>query len=391
MPLFQYKGFKNDGSKISGTVEANSVKDAILKLKEIDLYPVDVSEVIYKKGFGFLKRSNKTQLVTTTRQLSVLLNSGVPLIEALNSIIEESRGYWKHVFINIRDAVAGGSSFARALEEYSEIFPEYYINMVSASEVSGTLDVVLKRLADYLESQDVMQSKVKVSMVYPVFMIFTGFIVMSFLFSFVIPKIISIFKNTQASLPFITVILIKISDFFKNFWWFIAGIIFVMIYLFKWLMSSKRVFIDKLLFRLPGNIFNSLYYSRFTRTLGFLLTSGLPVLKSLEMSGKATGNKFLEERIQEAQRRVAEGARLSSSLEGLSPFLIQLISTGEKSGRLSEILTKAGDTYEEEFSRSLQKFVSLLEPSMILIMGVIVGFIVLAILLPIFQLNQLIK
>jgi general secretion pathway protein F len=391
MPIFHYKGYKDNGSKVSGTIEASSTREAVLKLKEIGLYPIDIVEAIYSKRFRIFSGSHKTLLELTTRQLSILLSSGVTLIESLSSVADESKGYWKNIIINIRDKIESGSSFARALESYKDIFPEYYISMVAAAEASGNLDVVLKQLADYIESQDVIQSKIRISMVYPLFMVFTGFVVLSFLFTFVIPKIVSIFKEAQTSLPWITIILIRVSDLFRNFWWAIVLIVIVIVYLIKRLKEANRLLIDKIIFHLPGDIFKSLYYGRFTRTLGFLLDGGLPVLKALELSAKSTGNKFLEGVVLDAEKRVAEGARLSSSLEGISPVLIQLISTGERSGRLVEILRKAADTYEEDFSRRIQKFISLLEPAMILIMGIIIGFIVLAILLPIFQLNQLIK
>lgn len=391
MPIFQYKGYRDDGSQISGTIEANSSRDAVLKLKEIGLYPVKINEAVYKKGLSLIKRSQRTLLITTTRQLAILLSSGVPLVEALTSIAEEHKGYWKNLLIGIRDKIISGMGFAKSLEDYRDVFPEFYANMIAVSEASGNLDTVLNQLADFLEAQDIIKSKIRLSMIYPLFMIFTGFIVLSFIFTFVIPKIVTIFKETKTTLPFITIILINISDLFRKFWWIIIGFLIGLIYLFRRLKENNRLFVDKTLFYSPGEIFKNLYYGRFTRALGFLLGGGLPVLKALELSARSTGNKFLEEKIFEAKKRVAEGAKLSSSLEGLSPFLVQLISTGEKSGQLVEVLKKAAETYEEEFSRSIQRFVSLLEPLMILFMGLLVGFIVLAILLPIFQLNQLIK
>jgi general secretion pathway protein F len=232
---------------------------------------------------------------------------------------------------------------------------------------------------------------VQMSMIYPVFMVCVGFIVLSFLFTFVVPKITKIFKDTHTALPFITVVLVTVSDIFQNYWWLLAGAVAGAVIGFKRLREKNRMFLDRLILRLPGNIPQSLYYGRFARTLGFLLEGGLPVLRALDLSAKSVGNKLIETRIAEAGRRVAEGARLSASLEGFPPVLLQLISTGEKSGQLIGILSNAANSYEEEFSRRIQKALSFLEPAMILLMGVIVGLIVLAVLLPIFQLNQLIK
>jgi general secretion pathway protein F len=320
-----------------------------------------------------------------------MLSSGVPLMDALNSLSEENKGYWKNMLVNIKEKVAGGSSLSKALEEYGNIFPAFYVNMVAAGEASGNLDKVLSRMAGFMEAQENLKSKVRASMIYPFFMICVGFIVLSFLFAFVIPKITRIFKDTATALPFITVVLITISDIFQRYWWLLIGILLAGITGFKRMREKKRVFLDKLILRLPGNILQSLYYGRFARTLGFLLEGGLPVLRALELSAKSIGNQVLEMRVMEAGKHVAEGARLSASLEGFPPVLLQLISTGERSGQLIEILKNAADSYEEEFSRRVQKALSLLEPALILFMGLIVGLIVLAVLLPIFQLNQLVK
>lgn len=391
MPIFQYKGYRTDGSEAAGSIEANSLKDAVLRLKDSGLYPKDVIEAAYKDSKGLFRRPDISLLPSTTRQLSTLLSSGVPLMDALNSLSEENKGYWKNMLVNIKEKVAGGSSLSKAMEEYGNIFPAFFVNMVAAGEASGNLDKVLSRMSGFLEAQENLKSKVRASMIYPFFMICVGFIVLSFLFAFVIPKITRIFKDTATALPFITVILITISDIFQRYWWLLIGLLLGGITGFKRMREKNRVFIDKLILRLPGNILQSLYYGRFARTLGFLLEGGLPVLRALELSAKSIGNQVLEMKVMEAGKHVAEGARLSASLEGFPPVLLQLISTGERSGQLIDILKNAADSYEEEFSRRVQKALSLLEPAMVLFMGLIVGLIVLAVLLPIFQLNQLVK
>jgi len=293
--------------------------------------------------------------------------------------------------VDIKERVAGGSSLSKAIEGYDRIFPDFYVNMIAAGEASGNLDRVLSRLADYLEAQSSLKSKVRTSMVYPVFMICVAFAVLSFLFTFVIPKITRIFEDTGNALPFITVVLIAVSNFFQNYWWLLIGLLLGGVFGMKRLKEKNRLLLDRLMVRLPGNIAQSLYYGRFARTLSFLLEGGLPVLRALELAARSVGNTLIEMRMAEAGKAVAEGARLSASLEGFPPVLLQLISTGERSGQLVEILKNAADSYEEEFSRRMQKALSILEPAMILCMGFVVGLIVLAVLLPIFQLNQLIK
>lgn len=391
MPIFQYSGYRTDGSEVAGSIEANSQKDAVLRLQESGLYPKKVREAVYREKAGLFRKTDANFLPSVTRQLSTLLSSGVTLMEALTAIADENTGFWKNLLITIKERVAAGASFSKALEECDHIFPEFYVNMVAAGETSGTLDKVLDRLAAFLETETSLKSKVRTSMVYPVFMICVGFIVLSFLFTFVIPKITKIFKDTESALPLLTVVLIAISDIFQHYWWLLIGLLLSGIFGFRKLREKNRPLIDRVILRLPGKIMQSLYYARFTRTLGFLLEGGLPVLRALELSAKSIGNTMLQRRVIEATQRVAEGARLSASLEGFPPVLLQLISTGERSGQLVGILKNAADSYEEEFSRRVQKTLAFMEPAMILIMGFIVGLIVLAVLLPIFQLNQLIK
>jgi general secretion pathway protein F len=391
MPIFQYSGYRTDGSEVAGTIEANSSRDAVLRLRESGLYPKTVKETVYHARRRLFGGTDPGFLPAVTRQLSTLLFSGVPLMEALTAIADENSGIWKNLLISIKEKVAAGASFSKALEECGEIFPEFYVNMVAAGETSGALDKVLARLADFLETQGSLKAKVRTSLVYPVFMICVGFIVLSFLFTFVIPKITKIFKDTEAALPFLTVALIWISDIFRHYWWILIGVLLAGMSGLKKLKATHSLLIDRAIMRLPGKIIQSLYYARFTRTLGFLLEGGLPVLRALDLSAKSIGNVMLRNRIAEAAQKVAEGARLSASLEGFPPVLLQLISTGERSGQLAGILKNAADSYEEEFSQRVQKALAFIEPAMILAMGVIVGLIVLAVLLPIFQLNQLIK
>jgi general secretion pathway protein F len=391
MPIFHYKGYKPDGSQTSGTIEAEGLQDAVLSIKALGVYPKDVNEYSHKERGWFSGRYDQTLLPYITRQLSTLLASGVPLIESLRALSEENSGVWKGLLVSIRDRVSGGASLSRSLEGYPKIFPEFFINMVAAGEQSGTVDKILVRLADFLEKQSAIRSKVRTAMIYPIFMTSVGIVVMSFLFTFVVPKIVKIFENARAALPLVTVILIAVSNLFVHYWWAMIIAAAACFLGARSLQRRNRKLLDGIKLRLPGNVMQSLYFGRFTRTLGFLLEGGLPMLRSLELSAKTIGNAVLEERILRAAERVAEGGRLSSSLEGFPSVLLQLVSTGERSGTLADILNKAADSYEEEFERRVQKALSLLEPLMILLMGLIVGFIVLAVLLPMFELNQLVK
>lgn len=391
MPIFRYRGYKQDGLRVAGTIEADGLKDAVSAVRHLNVFPKEVTEYVHDEKRFLFRKKHGDALPTVARQLSTLLASGVPLVEALKTLSEESTGYWKGLLIDVKEKVSAGASLSRALEGYTGIFPESFITMVSAGEQSGTLDKVLDRLAGFLEKQASIKAQVKIAMIYPIMMVCVGFIVMSFLFTFVIPKIVKIFEDTKSALPFITVVLIAISNFFVHYWWLVACLAAAFATCLRKVYRTRRDLVDMAMLRLPGNVVQSLYYTRFSRTLGFLLEGGLPMLRALDLSSKAIGNSVYEKRIRDAVKRVAEGARLSSSLEGFPPVLLQLIATGEKSGRIVEVLNKAADSYEEVFGRSVKKALSLLEPVMILAMGLVVSFIVLAVLLPMFQLNQMVK
>jgi len=391
MPIFHYEGYRADGSHAAGTIEAEGLQDALSAVKSRGIYPKDISQSLEEEKRRFFHRQDSSLLPYVTRQLATLLSAGVPLVDALKSLSDEAKGSWRVLLIGLRERVTAGASLSRALESFPKVFPEFFVNMIAAGEQSGSLDRILLRLADFLENQAATRAKVRTAMIYPVFMASVGFIVLSFLFTFVIPKIVKIFENTKSALPFITRVLIFVSNLFVNYWWALAAALVVLVIGVRRLRERNRPFLDRMKLQMPGNIVQSLYFGRFARTLGFLLDGGLPMLKSLELAGRSVGNSALGDRIRDAAARVAEGARLSASLEGFPSVLLQLISTGEKSGTLAEILGKAADSYEEEFERRVQKTLSLLEPVMILLMGLMVGFIVLAVLLPMFQLNQLVK
>jgi general secretion pathway protein F len=308
-------------------------------------------------------------------------------VESLRALSREAGGEWQALLVDVREKVVAGASLSRALEDYGGIFPEFYRNMVAAGEQSGKLDRVLERLADFLESQALMKDKVKTAMVYPLFMASVGVVILGFLFAFVVPKIVRIFEDTQSALPLPTIILVGISNFFVHYWWALVLLIPALAYFGRRMVRKHREGADRLLFR----AFQSLYLSRFARTLSFLLEGGLPMLSSLELAGRTSGNLWLRNVVHRAEAKVSEGAGLAASLEGLSPVMLELIDTGERSGRMVDVLGKAAHTYETEFDRQTQKALALLEPVMILLMGLVVGFIVFAVLLPMFQLNQVIR
>ncbi len=389
MPIYKFRGFAADGSERKGTVQADGLKDAIARLRRDGIIPKDIASQAVTGKRRFFFRGKGEKLSQLTRQLSILLASGVSLNDSLRSLAEENAGFWKSLLVDLREKLSSGSSLSKAMETHAGIFPEFYIRMVQAGEKGGMLDDVLMRLADFLEKELAIRSKVTNAMVYPLFMFSIGIIVLSFVFTFVVPKIVVIFENARSSLPFITVVLIAISKFFQSFWWAMIILAFGLYYGGKRVRERRPELFDSLFLKIP--LSRSLYISRFTRIFGFLLSGGVPLIAALDLASKSTGNSVLRGILSRAGSKITEGAGVAASLEELPPVLRQMISTGEKSGQLPQLLERAADSYEEEFSKKVDVMLTLLEPSMIVVMGLVVGFIVFAVLLPIFEMNQLIK
>ena len=391
MPVYKYQGYKQDGSEIKGTVEAEGERDAAAKIKSAGTFPKEITEaaLFKKKLFNF--RNLPSLLPDITRSLATMLSARVSLIEAVGALASEQKGQWQGILIDIKDRLLAGSTLSRAAQAYPSIFPEFYTGIIATGEDSGRLSEVLSKLADFLETQGSLKSKVQTALIYPVFMGFVSILILSFLFTFVVPKITKIFEETSAALPLITVILIWISNVFSKFWWLLSLLAAGFIVFLNWLKKTKREIIDSFLLKLPFKAFQSLYMARFSMTMSFLLSGGIPIIKALNLAARVTGNTVLERKIISAQDLVSQGAKLSTSLEGFPPTFLQILSTGEKSGELAEVLEKAAASYESDFDKKLQMAIRLMEPVLILFMGLVVGFIVIGVLLPIFELNQLIK
>jgi general secretion pathway protein F len=389
MPLYRYKGYGEEGRTRAGTIEAEGPRDAALKLRERGLHPRSIES--HAPGRRRLARvlparSEAGRLASLTRQLSVLLRSGVPLAEALRAASEEATGTWRDMLVSVKEQVVGGARLSRALETHTDVFPDYYAGMVAAGEESGSLEDVLSRLADFMEARQAVAERVKTAMLYPLFMAGVGLLVLGFLLSFVVPRIARIFEDTQAALPLPTVILMGVSDFLVTNWWLAALLAAGALLGGRAFFRKRRGTVHRWFYRLV----KSLYLARFARTLGFLLAGGLPMLRALELAGRAAGNLHLEARVRAASAAVSEGGRLSAALEGLPPVLLQVISTGERSGKLPEVLGEAAVSYEAEFDRFVARGLAALEPALILAMGLMVGFVVFSVLLPMFQMNQLV-
>jgi len=304
---------------------------------------------------------------------------------------------FKTILAQIKDAIVEGSSFADALADYPETFSPLYYNMVKAGESSGTLEIVLARLADITEKQQALNSRIQAAMIYPIFMGFIGFAVLAFLMTVVVPQITSIFEDMNQALPTPTVVLISISSFIKSYWWalFLLGILLFILFRRFRRTEKGRYYWNKaqLGFPLAGNLAKKLAISRFSRTLGSLLANGVPMMNALAIVKNISPNVLISKAVENAAEDVGKGRGLAQSLgeSNIFPNLpVQMIQIGEQSGELESMLGKIADIYESDVEISILKLTSLLEPLIILVMAVMVGFIVISICLPIIEMNQLV-
>ena len=399
MPTFRYKAYDGAGRAVGGDIDASGVKEAIQKLRSTGLYPSDVAEAREKAGLFGPSRVTSALLALSTRQLSTLLSSGSTLSEALGVLVENStNARLKSVLLDVSEMVVSGSSLAKALEAHPEVFSAFYRGLVGAGEASGSLDRVLARLAEYLETRTRITNEVRAALTYPVLMTVVGVVVLSFLFIFVIPRISRMFEETHSALPLITVVILAASRFAREFWPVFALLAGASVWLTRRYGRTKAVkaYTDRLLLSLPwfGALATSFYVASMARTLGSLLKDGVHLLKALDITKDALDNAVFAPVLEAARKDCSEGASLSASLKKhgvLPPIAVHMISIGEKSGQLDEMLLKTADSYDLEFQSGVKRTLNLLEPLLILAMGLVVGLIVLAILLPIFELNQIIR
>jgi general secretion pathway protein F len=406
MPVFEYKALNQKGKSCKGFIDANSESSARNKLRTAGKYPVSIRESLSRKGSykkrlfgGFLfDRVKSDEIQIFTRQLATLLGAGIPLIGALASLIDQSTTpALKRVLAQIRDSVNEGSTLTDSLAKHPRIFSNVYINMVRSGEASGSLDIVLERLADFGEKQRALQGKLKAALVYPIFMGVIGTGILFFLIAYIVPNITQVFTDMERALPLPTRLLIMASDNLRQYWWLQGGILLIIIFLVRLFLAGDtgRRLWDRLKLTLPGigQLNKQIVLSRFAATLSSLLNSGVPLITSLQIVSSIVNNSLIQEVLEDAMEQIKKGKSMSSALESsvwFPPIFIQMISVGEQSGQLEAMLEKISTTYEREVETAILGMTSLIEPVMIAAMGAAVGFVVLSILLPIFEMNQMI-
>jgi general secretion pathway protein F len=407
MPVYDYKALDGQAKTISGIVDADSRLGARQKLQRQGLFPVTIEasreapsgpSARRFSGFNPLTRIRPAEIGMMTRQLATLMGAGFPLVSALEAVITQTESArLKTVLAQLREKIVEGQSLAEALQAYPHIFSAVYTNMIRAGETSGTLELVMERLADISEKQEAMKSRIRAAMTYPILMLLLGSAILFFLMTHVVPNITGIFVEMQGTLPTPTRILIQISDFLQRYLILIVLALPVLGIAIRQLYKTEkgRRMFDQALFKLPviSGILKKLSAARFAQMLGSLIENGIPMLGALHVVRGITDNRVFGDTIDKAAEDVSKGQGLAQSLRGVElmpPLAVQMIEVGEQSGALEKMLTKVADFYESQLENQLLGLTSLMEPLMIVVMGVIIGFIVLSICLPIFEMNQLI-
>ena len=403
MGAFEYTALDAGGHERKGILEGDTPRQIRQQLREQQLLPVTVSEVAQRearrqKSFSLMRRVGASDLALFTRQLATLVRAGLPLEESLLAVSQQTeKPRVQSIVLGVRAKVMEGHTLASGFAEFPRVFPEIYRATVAAGEQAGHLDSVLERLADYTESREIIRQKVLGAMLYPILLTIMCFVIVSFLLVFVVPKVVSVFDSTKAKLPLVTRVLIGTSDFFRLY-----GIYFVIaLVLGAWLFArwqknpaAKRRFQGwQLKVPLLGKMVRGFNTARFTRTFSILSGSSVPVLEAMRISGEVVTNLPMRDAVSDAAARVREGAPIGRSLSVsrlFPPMTIHLISSGESSGQLDNMLERAAISQERELDGLLGAMVGLLGPLLIVLMGLFVMGIVFAMLLPIFQMNDLI-
>jgi type II secretion system protein F len=408
MPQFTYKAKKDDGSLVTGMLQAESERSALDSLGRMGVFPLEVeardedrpaAAAARPAARRVRRRIKPDDVALFTRQLADLLKAGVALNRALTTLSEQtSNRELSETIADIHREVSAGKALHEALGKFPRIFSTLYLSMVRAGETGGFLEDVLHRLSLFIEKDQELRSRVKSAMAYPTLLVVIGVGAVAFLMVFFIPRFSEIFKRMGGNLPLPTQIVMAVSGFVSEYWLLVfAGVIFLIM---GWSQLAATVtgrhFVDRLKIRFPlfGEIVRKNAVSRFTRTLGTLLKSGVPILSALSISKEAMGNVVLMEDIDEASAGVKQGRSLAEILRRSRYFpamVVDMIAVGEEGGNLDEVLVNVADSYDLQVDRAVRVFISLFEPALLLVMATLVGFIVISMLLPVFTLSSMVK
>lgn len=403
MPIYAYKGMDKSGKEIKNTINVESIVAAKARVKSMGIMLIDIREQKAQNTSGsasLLRMGGSVpveDLAMMTRQLATLIKAKIQIVEALSALTDQVENpNLRLVLSDLKQKVNEGASLAKALTDHPKVFNSVYANMVEAGEASGTLELVLLRLADFTESQVKLKNKIKGAMTYPVIMGVFGFAMMNVIFIFVIPKIAKIFLSMKKELPFITQVCIWISNFLVNYWWLVIVGIFATVYLtHKYIHTAKgESQWHSLQLKLPilGIMIKMINVSRFCSTLGTLMNSGVPILTALTIVKNLIPNVHMKDAVEKARISVSEGASLAQPLiqSGYFPALVtHMIKLGERSGELEPMLKIISENYEDQVQSRISGLTSILEPIMMIFLGTAIGFIVFAVVIPMMNMNSL--
>ena len=396
MPIYKWEGKTAKGAVKKGEMEAPSEAAIRIHLRQQNIIPTKVSakakEITISLPF-FKQKVNQRSVAIFTRQLATMIDAGLPLVQSLEVLSSQQENkVFKNIIRGIKEDVEGGSTFAGALKKHPAAFNELYTNLVVAGEEGGILDTILTRLATYIEKAEALKKKVKSALIYPATIVTVAVAVVMILMIWVIPVFETMFASAGQSLPLPTLIVLKISKMIKKYVLFIIPALVLLFFLFKkyYQTQNGRAIIDRLLLRLPvfGPLFRKIAVARFSRTLGTLVSSGVPILDGLSIVSRTSGNRAIETAIMNARASIREGETIAEPLNRsghFPPMVIQMIAVGESTGALDSMLSKIAEFYEDEVDVAVANLTSLLEPMLMIFLGVVIGGVVIAMYLPIFN------
>ena len=394
--IYQWVAETRKGRKLKGEIEAASeqIAQSQLKKRNLKILKLKPKPKDLFSGIAFMQpKVTKKDIVIFTRQFSTMIDAGLPLVQGLGILADQAENpTFKNILRQINKDVEGGSTLAEAMKKYPKIFDELFVNLIAAGEVGGILDTILQRLATFIEKAEELKSKIKGALTYPIVVIAIAIIVIAVILIFVIPVFQAMFADFGAALPVPTQIVVNMSNFLKSHIHYIIGAIIAIVFLFKRYRNSKggKKTTDNLSLKLPvfGDLLKKTAVARFTRTLGTMLSSGVPILDSLEIVAKTAGNVIIEEIIYDVRGSIAEGQTISEPLSETDIFpgmVVQMISVGEATGALDTMLEKIADFYDKEVDAAVEALTSMLEPMLMLFLGGSIGGLVTAMYLPIFK------
>ena len=392
MPVFVWEGKLANGNIKRGEIEADSKASVQLLLKRQKILPTKIKSKP-KQIVLFEQKIKTKEIVIFTRQFSTMINAGLPLVQCLDILSsQQSNPTFKKVLSQIKTDVEGGSTFADALSKHPKIFDNLYVNLVAAGEIGGVLDTVLMRLAVYMEKAEALKAKVKSAMTYPIIVLCVAFGVVAVLMIFVIPTFKDMFEQFGSALPGPTQLVVDMSNFFRHNWWIMIGVIIGFIVALKWVGKQEkgRYYIDNMMLKLPvfGPLIKKVAVAKFTRTLGTMISSGVPIMDGLDITSRTAGNVIIEKAIRAVRSAISEGQSMAEPLAqaGIFPgMVVQMISVGEATGAMDQMLSKIADFYDEEVDAAVDALTSSLEPMLMVFLGGTIGFVVVAMYRPIFQ------